>query len=77
MDQYYCRGLKGTKFLVLYIIKKNETKKKEDAFSGNVNEEALYRIDRSKQDHKKFLTEFRSELQGTFKREQHVRNELK
>ena len=49
----------------------------EEAFEGNINEEILGRIEKMKMDHRNVLTAFRSDFEGSFKREQHVRQELK
>lgn len=67
MDQFYCRGLKG---IINNLIK-------DDAFTNNINEEYLGRIEKMKQDHRMVLTQFRSDFEESYKREQHVKTELK
>lgn len=59
MDQFYCKGLKGRKYLVIL----------DEAFSGNINEDLIVRIDKMKQEHRSVLTQFKNEFEGSFKRE--------
>lgn len=44
---------------------------------GVVNEEALEKLDKKKMDHKEILTAFRDEFDEIYKKEKHLKNEIK
>ena len=60
-------------FLLLFYIQ-NQI---EDLLEGVVNEEALEKLEKKKVDHKGVLSIFRDEFDEIYKKEKHLKNEIK